>query len=110
MGRNSNSHPAASFLRVTLPAGKAAWGNANIPLPIAKLRGKDGKATFYTTDTETGETWRDAVLPWSEFRDLDGIPFDLAATPSVNLQICRPHGTLPQALVIDIETVDSFRK
>ena len=125
---------AAPFLRVTLPAGKCSWGNANIPLPVAKLRGHDGLAlrlritpamadvslnlhamsagqqAFYGTDVEAGDTWTDAILPWSDFRDLDGRAFAPDAAPGVNLQVCRPHGTLPQTLVIELEGIDAFKK
>jgi hypothetical protein len=126
--------PAAPFLRVTLPAGECAWGNANIPLPLSKLGGQDGLAlrlraapadagdiglalhampqsgqAFYHTDVETGETWADAVLPWSDFRAHNGTSFAPAPGARVDLQICRPHGALTRPLVVDLEAIDAFR-
>jgi hypothetical protein len=126
--------PAAPFLRITLAAGVAAWGNANIPLPAAKLRGQDGLAlrlrglpadadislalhamtrggpVFYRTDAESSEAWADAILPWSEFRSDDGQAFAPASDTPVNLQLCRPHGTLAKDAVIELETIDAFTR
>jgi hypothetical protein len=124
---------AAPFLRVTLPAGECSWGNANIPLPAAKLNGHGGLAlrlrgvpagadislalhvmsrgqpAFYHTDVEATGAWDDAVLPWADFRTHDGTPFAPALDTHVNLQICRPHGTLDNARTIDLEGIDVFR-
>jgi hypothetical protein len=124
---------AAPFLRVTLPAGACSWGNANIPLPAAKLSGQDGlvlrlrglpadpdislalhvmshgQQSFYQTDVVATDAWADAVLPWADFRAQDGTPFAFTPDTRINLQICRPHGTLPHTSVIDLETIDGFQ-
>jgi hypothetical protein len=120
------------FLRVTLPAGECAWGNANITLPAAQLQGQSGlvlrlrvkpaaesvalalhvmaphKSEFFTADCEVGEEWSELVLPWSQFRRSDGLPFQPASGTSINLQICRPPSPLSQDCVIDIEQLDVF--
>ncbi len=122
------------FLRVTLPAGECSWGNANIPLPAAKLQGQDGlvlrlrvkpsfetvalalhkmsrgQQEFYHADAEAPETWTDLVLPWSEFRTPDGRAFAPAPDSSVNLQICRPTLPLIREIVIEIGLIDCFTK
>lgn len=124
---------APPFLRVTLPAGECSWGNANIPLPAAKLKGQDGLAlrvrsvpadadirlalhvmsagqnTFYIADAESDRAWSDVILTWDDFRAHNGKPFDPASEAHVNIQICRPHGTLRTQYVIDLETIDAFK-
>jgi hypothetical protein len=121
----------APFLRVTFPAGECAWGNANIPLPSAKLKDADGLALrlraspsddvalalhtaspagqrFFRADAETAEAWVDVVLPWSLFLGDDGKPFAPASAAWLNLQLCRPAHVLKSDLVIEIESVDAI--
>ena len=121
------------FLRVTLPAGECAWGNANIQLRVAQLQGQDGLAlrlrvkpataivslslhaapqgggqSFYRADCETSNTWADLVLLWNDFRRDDGQAFNPASCTWANLQLNRPARALTQAIVIEIEQVDAF--
>ena len=123
----------APFLRVTFPAGECGWGNANIPLPVEKLRGtsglllrlrakpsadtvaialhaatKSGAQSFFRADAEAGEAWSEIALPWSSFTSDGGQRFDPAAAAWLNLQLCRPSGALTRGLDLDVEAVDVF--
>jgi hypothetical protein len=122
------------FLRVTLPAGACAWGNANVTLPAAMLRDCDGLALrlrasaasgavslalhampkggergFYSTDVDVGEAWTDVTLPWRDFTRDDGRPFAPEAGTAVDLQICRPARTLVRDLAVSLERIDGFK-
>lgn len=123
---------APPFLRITLAAGECAWGNANIPLPADKLAGKnglalrlrsspatedvtvalhtsvDGKAAFFQTEVEAGDTWSEQTVRWAEFRTESGRAFAPQAGAFLTLQICRPPHALKRAIEIDLEAVDAF--
>ena len=120
---------APPFLRVTLPAGACAWGNANIPLPT-DLRGQDGLALrirakpaetrvtlalhtsvagqnkFFSADLDAGPEWRECVLPWSDFHASDGSAFAANGAHAL-LQICRTGGEQARECVVDVERVDA---
>jgi hypothetical protein len=125
----------APFLRVTFPAGREAWGNANLPLALAALKGreglvlrlraspacdvaltlhasmKEGGMTFYPAEAEATEAWSDVVLPWSEFKREPRSArsaFSPASVSGANLQLCRPHCALERDLVVELESVDTF--
>ena len=125
----SNASPR---LRVTLPAGSCAWGNANIPLPREALKEKDGlvlrmrsavanedvtlalhtlnnaATTFYQTEVEISATLSDVVVPWAAFRSDKGVPFSPQTTSFVNLQICRPVQPLTRDCMIEMEYIDTI--
>lgn len=121
-------------LRITLPAGQCAWGNANIPLPSEALKGKDGlllkmrsaaaseditlalhtmknsAMVFYQTDIEASETLSEVVVPWDAFRNAQGEPFVPQPSVFVNLQVCRPAQPVSRRCVVELEAVDAFKK
>jgi hypothetical protein len=123
---------AAAALRVRFPAGTCAWGNVNIPLPIARLVGQDGLAFrmrvsppeadvvlalhsalkggeqfFYQSASEVLDGAAEVILPWRDFVCANGQVFDVQATAWVNLQICRPSGRLTRDMTVEIEAVDT---
>lgn len=121
-----------SFLRVTMTSGSCAWGNANIPLNIKQLKGKDGlvlklritpstdivslalhtglndgNQRFYHADYEANSAWTELIIPWADFRD-NKLAFNPENIKWASLQVCRSTSEKTHSTTVDIKRINTF--